>query len=157
MNARAELVTKTHSLKSPNWLFGQKKYEESGNAPKAAKSEIENGASQKEIDLDGYSELNCLSSVDINEEDIFQSCGSVSRYLAVTSVDEASGWYGDTLLGDQDEGNDSTAEADMEAALMDYDRIVADLGIVPLSCKSFAADPSWLTRWIVGEEKVEKV
>ncbi|KAB5511153.1 hypothetical protein DKX38_030187 [Salix brachista] len=84
-------------LKSPNWLFGQKKYEESGNAPKAAKSEIENGASQKEIDLDGYSELNCLSSVDINEEDIFQ------RYLAVTSVDEASGWYGGTLLGDQDE------------------------------------------------------
>ncbi|KAJ6297285.1 hypothetical protein OIU78_022924 [Salix suchowensis] len=185
-------------LKSPNWLFGQKKYEESGNAPKTAKSEIENGASQKEIDLDGYSELNCLSSVDINEEDIFQSCGSVSRYLAVTSVDEASGWYGDTLLGDQDEGSeiykhyaelcqgsamesfehdldiekhyadvlcmnttdvldDSTAEADMEAALMDYDRIVADLGIVPLSCKSFAADPSWLTRWIVGEEKVEKV
>ncbi|KAG5224629.1 phosphoinositide phosphatase SAC [Salix suchowensis] len=158
-------------LKSPNWLFGQKKYEESGNAPKTAKSEIENGASQKEIDLDGYSELNCLSSVDINEEDIFQSCGSVSRYLAVTSVDEASGWYGDTLLGDQDEGSeiykhyaelcqgsamesfehdldiekhyadvlcmnttdvldDSTAEADMEAALMDYDRIVADLGIV---------------------------
>ncbi|XP_011003983.1 PREDICTED: phosphoinositide phosphatase SAC1-like isoform X1 [Populus euphratica] len=179
-------------LKSPNWLFGQKKYEESGNAPKAAKSEIENGASQKEIYVDGYSELNLLSSVDdINEEDIFQ------RYLAMTAVDE-SGWYGGTLLGDQDESSeiykhyaelcqgaamepfehdldrekhyadvlrmnaidvldDSAVEAEMEDALMDYDRIGADLGIVPMSCKSFAADPSWLTRWIIGEEKVEKI
>ena len=67
-------------LKSPNWLFGQKKYEESGNAPKAAKSEIENGASQKEIYVDGYSGLNLLSSVDdINEEDIFQ------RYVYILS------------------------------------------------------------------------
>ena len=53
--------------------------------------------------------------------------------------------------------DDSAVEAEMEAALMDYDRIGADLGIVPMSCKSFAADPSWLTRWIIGEEKVEKI
>ena len=67
-------------LKTPNWLFGQKKYEESGSASKAVKSEIENGASCKEIDVDGYSELNLLSSVgDINEEDIFQ------RYFYILS------------------------------------------------------------------------
>ncbi|KAI5567551.1 hypothetical protein BDE02_13G097900 [Populus trichocarpa] len=177
-------------LKTPNWLFGQKKYEESGSASKAVKSEIENGVSCKEIDVDGYSELNLLSSVDDNnEEDIFR------RYLAMTSVDEASGCYGGTLvLGDPDESSeiykhytelcqgpamepfehdldkekhyanalrmstidvvdDSGVEAEMEAARMDYERIGADLGILPLSCKSFATDPSWLTRWIIGEEK----
>ncbi|KAJ6975538.1 phosphoinositide phosphatase SAC1-like isoform X2 [Populus alba x Populus x berolinensis] len=180
-------------LKTPNWLFGQKRYEESGSASKAVKSEIENGASCKEIDVDGYSGLNLLSSVgDNNEEDIFR------RYLAMTSVDEASGCYGGTLvLGDPDESSeiykhytelcqgpamepfehdldkeihyanalrmstievvdDSGVEAEMEAALMDYERIGADLGILPLSCKSFATDPSWLTRWIIGEEKTAK-
>ncbi|KAH8490145.1 hypothetical protein H0E87_022604 [Populus deltoides] len=180
-------------LKTPNWLFGQKKYQESGSASKTVKSEIENGASCKEIDVDGYSELNLLSSVDDNnEEDIFQ------RYLAMTSVDEASGCYGGTLvLGDPDESSeiykhytelcqgpamepfehdldkekhyanalrmstidvvdDSGVEAEMEAARMDYERIGADLGILPLSCKSFATDPSWLTRWIIGEEKTAK-
>lgn len=60
-------------LKSPNWLFGQRKYEESGTALKAVQNEIENGASHKEISIDGYNELKWLSSVgDINEEDIFQ-------------------------------------------------------------------------------------
>lgn len=28
------------------------------------------------------------------------------RYLAMTSVDEANGWYGGTLLGDQDENSE---------------------------------------------------
>jgi hypothetical protein len=52
--------------------------------------------------------------------------------------------------------DDSGVEAEMEAARMDYERIGADLGILPLSCKSFATDPSWLTRWIIGEEKTAK-
>lgn len=30
----------------------------------------------------------------------------MSRYLALTSVEEANGWYGGTLLGDQDESNE---------------------------------------------------
>jgi hypothetical protein len=30
----------------------------------------------------------------------------ISRYLAMTSVDEANGWYGGTLLGDQDENSE---------------------------------------------------
>ncbi|KDP42390.1 hypothetical protein JCGZ_02447 [Jatropha curcas] len=152
-------------LKSPNWLFGQRKYEESGSIPKAAQQETENGGSHKDIKVDGYGDIDWLSSVgDMNEEDIFQ------RYLAMTSVDEASGWYGGTLLGDQDENSeiykhyaelcqgpamepfqndtereeyyanvlrmntidgidDATIEAEMEAALKEYDQIGADLGI----------------------------
>lgn len=31
---------------------------------------------------------------------------SFCRYLAMTLVDEANGWYGGTLLGDQDENSE---------------------------------------------------
>ncbi|XP_059459748.1 phosphatidylinositol-3-phosphatase SAC1 isoform X1 [Corylus avellana] len=179
-------------LKSPNWLFGQRKYEENGSAPKVTSQEIAIGGSQDDRRVDSFCDLNWLSSAsDINEEDIFQ------RYLAVTSVDEANGWYGGTLLGDQDENSqiykhyaalcqgpamepfendaerekhyadalcmgtveivDGAVEAEMTAALKEYDQIGADLGIIPSSCKSFTQDPSWLTRWIVGEEKVQRI
>lgn len=30
----------------------------------------------------------------------------MSRYLVMTSVEEANGWYGGTLLGDQDESSE---------------------------------------------------
>ena len=52
--------------------------------------------------------------------------------------------------------DDITTEEDMEAALKEYDQIGADLGISPLSCKSFAEDPSWLTKWIIGEVKLQR-
>ncbi|KAJ9167190.1 hypothetical protein P3X46_021858 [Hevea brasiliensis] len=153
-------------LKSPNWLFGHRKNAVSGSVPKAAQRETENGGSSKDIRVDGSYDLDWLSSVgDMNEEDIFQ------RYLAMTSVDEASGWYGGTLLGDQNEDSeiykhyaelcqdpamepfqhdlereehyanilrlntvdvmmdDATVEAEMEAALEQYNQVGADLGI----------------------------
>ncbi|KAG2691271.1 hypothetical protein I3760_08G002000 [Carya illinoinensis] len=179
-------------LKSPNWLFGQRKYEESCSAPKGASQEIANGGSQDDRRVDGLCDLNWLSSAsDSNEEDIFQG------YLAMTSVDEDNGWYGGTLLGDQDENSeiykhyaafcqgpamepfendserekhyadalcmgtvdivDDAVEAEMRAALKEYDQIGADLGIIPSSCKSFTEDLSWLTRWIIGEEKVQRI
>ncbi|KAB2628553.1 phosphoinositide phosphatase SAC1-like [Pyrus ussuriensis x Pyrus communis] len=180
-------------LKSPNWLFGQRKYEESGSAPKVTSHEIGNGGSHNKTGVDGFCDLNWLSSeADDNEEDIFQ------RYLSMTSVDEANGWYGGTLLGDQDESSeiykhyaelcqgpgieplkndgemekhyadalhmgtinivdDAAVEVEMEAALKEYDQIGSDLGSIPASCKSLAEDPSWLTRWIIGEEKVERI
>ncbi|GLU16360.1 hypothetical protein SLE2022_327980 [Rubroshorea leprosula] len=47
-------------------------------------------------------------------------------------------------------------EAEMIAAFKAYDLIVADLGIIHKSCRSFG-DPCQLTRWIVGEEKLQKV
>eukprot|EP00262_Sarcandra_glabra_P009050 TRINITY_DN23035_c0_g1_i1.p1 TRINITY_DN23035_c0_g1~~TRINITY_DN23035_c0_g1_i1.p1 ORF type:complete len:224 (+),score=50.49 TRINITY_DN23035_c0_g1_i1:81-674(+) len=176
-------------LKSPNWLFGQRKYDESGSAPKIGAQENAIGGSQDETSVDDYCDLNWLSSNgDICDEDIFQ------RYLAMTSVNEANGWYGGTLLYDQDESSeiyrhyaelcqgpamepfqhdfekekhysdvfnmgldeagDSLIEAEMEAALKEYNLIGADLGIVP-TCKSLADDPSRLTRWIIGEEKMQ--
>ncbi|XP_057474155.1 phosphatidylinositol-3-phosphatase SAC1-like [Actinidia eriantha] len=89
-------------LKTPNWLFGQRKFEESNPAPKAASQETVNGRSQIEKRVDDLYDLNWLSSSgdDIDEEDVFK------RYLAMTSVDEANGWYGGTLLGDQDEDSE---------------------------------------------------
>ncbi|XP_057465987.1 phosphatidylinositol-3-phosphatase SAC1-like [Actinidia eriantha] len=161
-------------LKSPNWLFGQRKFEESNPAPKAASQETVNGRSQDEKRVDDLYDFNWLSSSgdDIDEEDVFK------RYLAITSVDEANGWYGGTLLGDQDEDSEiykhyaelcqgpaiepfqhdaekekyyadllgmgaieamdsSAAEAEMEAALKEYDLIAADLGIFPKTCQIF--------------------
>ncbi|GFS32318.1 phosphoinositide phosphatase family protein [Actinidia rufa] len=161
-------------LKSPNWLFGQRKFEESNPALKAASQETVNGRSQDEKRVDDLYDFNWLSSSgdDIDEEDVFK------RYLAMTSVDEANGWYGGTLLGDQDEDSEiykhyaelcqgpaiepfqhdaekekyyadllgmgaidamdsSAAEAEMEAALKEYDLIAADLGIFPKTCQIF--------------------
>lgn len=178
-------------LKSPNWLFGQRKFEESGTAPKVISHEVENEGSQNDMRMSGLYDLNLLCSVDdLSEEDIFQ------RYLELTSANEVNGWYGGTLLGDQDESSDiyrhyaelcqgpamepfqhdpeiekhyadllrlgaidaledgAVVEAEMEAALEDYSQIGADLGIIPTRCKSFVEDPSLLTRWIIGEEKL---
>ncbi|ESW03281.1 hypothetical protein PHAVU_011G001200 [Phaseolus vulgaris] len=176
-------------LKSPNWLFGQRKYEEGSSAAKVASHETD----VEESHANGFCDLNWLSSGnDMNEEDVFQ------RYLAMTSANEANGWYGGSLLGDQDESseiykhyaelcqgpalelfqndsereqhyadalstssheivNDTTVAAEMEAALKEYDQVGADLGIIPRSCKSFGDDPSWLTRWLIGEEKVQRI
>ncbi|KAI8531088.1 hypothetical protein RHMOL_Rhmol11G0110500 [Rhododendron molle] len=162
-------------LKSPNWLFGQRKFEESNSAPKVASHETAKGRSQEDKRLEDLYDLSWLSSSgsDIGEEDVFK------RYLAMTSVEEANGWYGGTLLGDQDENSEiykhyaelcqgpaiepfqddaekekyygdllrmgtvdgmddaAAVEAEMEAALKEYDLIGADLGIVPKACQIF--------------------
>ncbi|XP_044510488.1 phosphatidylinositol-3-phosphatase SAC1 isoform X3 [Mangifera indica] len=180
-------------LKSPNWLFGQRKLEGSVSAPKVMSHEIVNREFHNDRRADSFYDLNWFSSVDdVNEENVFQ------RYLTMTSADEANGWYGETLLGDQDEGsemykhyaelcqgpamepfqndlqkeihyshvlemnridvvNSDVVEAEMEAALREYDQIGSDLGIIPTSCKLFTKDPSRLSRWMVGEEKLQKV
>lgn len=66
--------------------------------------------------------------------------------------------YADVLrMNTIDLVDNAAVESEMEAALKEYNQIGADLGILPKSSKSFAADPSWLTRWIIGEEKVERV
>lgn len=176
-------------LKSPNWLFGQRKYEESVPAPQAAANESTNGGHQDELCVVGYGDLNWLSfAEDVCEEDIYQ------RYLAMTSTDGTNSWFGGTLIYDQDENSEvykhyaelcqgavmdpfehdpekekhyanalcmgldgmdeANIEAEMDAALREYDEIGADLGIVP-SCKGFAEDSTRLTRWIIGEEKVQ--
>ncbi|KAH6765123.1 Phosphoinositide phosphatase family protein [Perilla frutescens var. frutescens] len=180
-------------LKSPNWLFGQRKYEDSSSAPKVTSNEAASKGAHEEKTIDNLYDLNLLSpNIESNEEDVFQ------QYMAMTTVDESSGWYGGTLLGDQDEnsetyqhyaeliqgpamepfendlekekyyaellhvntvdGMDDTAiEADMEAALGGYDRVSADLGIFPKSRSAQVADPSQLTRWIIGEDRLQKL
>ncbi|GMP25371.1 hypothetical protein CsSME_00002274 [Camellia sinensis var. sinensis] len=61
-------------LKSPNWLFGQRKYEESNCAPKVASQETANGRCQDEKRVDGLCDLKWLSfSGDVNEKDVFKS------------------------------------------------------------------------------------
>ncbi|XP_059280523.1 phosphatidylinositol-3-phosphatase SAC1 isoform X2 [Lycium ferocissimum] len=176
-------------LKSPNWLFGQRKYDDSNSASHA----VSNGASNGENEVDGLGDLSWISGVpDLNQEDIFE------RYLTMTAANEANGWYGGSLLGDQDESSeiyrhyaeliqgpamepfehdcenekyytelllkgsvdamdDAAIEAEMESAFKAYDQIGADLGIFPKSCKALAADPSQLTRWLVGEDKLPNV
>lgn len=179
-------------LKSPNWLFGQRKYEENVASPEVASGEAINEESRDERAVDAFRNLYWISSNDDgNEDDIYQ------RYLAMTSVVESNGWYGGSLHSDQDENSeiykhyaelcqgptmepfqndtelekhyadflrmdtidimdDVTAEEEMEAALKEYDQIGADLGISPLSGKSFSGDPSWLTRWIIGEGNLQR-
>ncbi|RWW15973.1 hypothetical protein GW17_00020166 [Ensete ventricosum] len=62
--------------------------------------------------------------------------------------------YADALCMELDSTDDALVEAEMATALKEYDQIGADLGIVS-SCKGVAEDPSQLTRWIIGEEKVQ--
>lgn len=180
-------------LKSPNWLFGQRKYDDSNSASKVSTHAVSNGALNGENEVDGLGDLSWISAVpDLNQEDIFE------RYLTMTATNEANGWYGGTLLGDQDESSeiyrhyaeliqgpamepfehdsenekyytdlllkgsvdamdDAAIEAEMESAFKAYNQIGADLGIFPKSCKALAADPSQLTRWLVGEDKLPNV
>lgn len=66
--------------------------------------------------------------------------------------------YADLLrTGAIDVIDNASIEEDMEAALKEYDEIGVDLGIIPSPWKYFAEDPSWLTRWIIGEEKLQRV
>ncbi|KAM3238462.1 phosphatidylinositol-3-phosphatase SAC1 isoform X1 [Capsicum annuum] len=180
-------------LKSPNWLFGQRKYDDSNSASKVSSHAVSDGASNGENEADGLGDLSWISGVtDLNQEDIFE------RYLTMTAANEANGWYGGTLLGDQDESSEiyrhyaeliqgpamelfehdsenekyytklllkgsvdamdiAAIEAEMESAFKAYDQIGTDLGIFPKLCKALAADPSQLTRWLVGEDKLPNV
>ncbi|PKA65063.1 Phosphoinositide phosphatase SAC1 [Apostasia shenzhenica] len=84
-------------LKSPNWLFGQRKYEESANAPKVVPKESTDDNTCDESFASCYAALSWLSSPDDKSEaNIFE------RFLAMTSVDEADSWYGGKLIYDQD-------------------------------------------------------
>lgn len=47
-------------------------------------------------------------------------------------------------------------EAEMEAAVMEYELIGSDLGICPKTFNALAIDPTHLTRWMIGETKSSK-
>lgn len=171
-------------LKSPNWLFGQRKYEDSVPASKVASNENTNEAMHDELIASLFGDLNWLSSAgDVSEEDIFR------RYLSFNSAEQTQSWYGGTLIYDQDQNSevykhfaelcqgavmdpfesdpekekqyeqhyqdslrlgllnpdDAAIEAEMEAALKEFDQIGDDLGIIASSRS---------TRSIIGEVKV---
>ncbi|XP_071737843.1 phosphatidylinositol-3-phosphatase SAC1 [Rutidosis leptorrhynchoides] len=178
-------------LKSPNWLFGHKKVQES--TVKVPSDDLALRRQEDEKKFNDLCDPNWISSAsDTNEEDVFR------RYLQMTSIDEANGWYGGTLLAEQDETSEvyrhyaqfcqnpvmehfqndadkekhyaevvrsvavgcvdnATVETDMEAALMEYKLIGSELGIVPKTFSNLGTDPSHLTRWMIGEVKVNKV
>ncbi|WZZ10772.1 hypothetical protein YC2023_096693 [Brassica napus] len=86
-------------LKTPNWLFGSRKPKESGSATKPDADDSEKGVTSSER-VNDFCNLDWLSQSNDHQEDIFQ------RYLSITSTNEANGWYGGTLLGDQDENSE---------------------------------------------------
>lgn len=69
---------------------------------------------------------------------------------------EKEGHYREALSMDIELTDDAQVEAEMKAALDDYQVIGSDLSIIP-SCGSLAEDPSQLTRWIIGDEKLRLV
>ncbi|CAN6880905.1 unnamed protein product, partial [Brassica oleracea] len=81
-------------LKSPNWPFGSRKPEESGSATRPGADDSEKGVTSSER------ESTISATWNDHEEGIFQ------RYLSMTSTNVANGWYGGTLLGDQDENSE---------------------------------------------------
>uniref|UniRef100_A0A0E0EGY8 SAC domain-containing protein n=1 Tax=Oryza meridionalis TaxID=40149 RepID=A0A0E0EGY8_9ORYZ len=174
-------------LRTPNWLFGQRKHAETVPTVKVIPVENANEGNGEDTNVSLCGELNWLSSADTCEDNF-------RRYLAFTTADVENGWYGGTLIYDQDENSgaykhysefcqgsvmdplehdpekemhyaealsvdiditdDATVEAEMQAALDDYQIIGSDLSIIP-SCGSLAEDPSQLTRWIIGDDKLQ--
>ncbi|GJN39890.1 hypothetical protein PR202_gb29040 [Eleusine coracana subsp. coracana] len=153
-------------LKSPTWLFGQRKHTGTIATARVIPVENPNEGNKEDSNVSLCGELNWLSSSsDSCEEDIFR------RYLAFTTADVENGWYGGTLIYDQDENsgaykhyselcqgavmdpfehdpekerhyaevlsvdiditNDARVEAEMQAALDDYQIIGSDLSIIP--------------------------
>lgn len=73
---------------------------------------------------------------------------------------EKEKYYGDLLhvnMVDCMDDGAAAIEADMETALNGCDRVSADLGVFPKSCSALVADPSQLTRWIIGEDRLQKL
>ncbi|CAF2046132.1 unnamed protein product [Brassica napus] len=87
----------TRALKSPNWLFGSRKPEESGSATKPGADDSEKGVTSSER-VNDFCNLDWLSEPNDHEEYIFQSCIksllALYMYLSITSTNEANGWYG---------------------------------------------------------------
>ena len=65
--------------------------------------------------------------------------------------------YADVVQQSMIENIDGAAiQAEMESAVKEYDQVASDLGIFPM-CRSLAGDPSQLTRWIIGDEKIPRI
>lgn len=88
-------------LKSPNWLFGQRKVEGKGQLCKiATRGSVQYRKRDEEVN-DDCDELKCLFSGDSYQEAIFES------YLAIASTTEVDNWYGKGLLFDTVEDSEA--------------------------------------------------
>ncbi|KAL5230826.1 hypothetical protein ABZP36_029602 [Zizania latifolia] len=88
-------------LKTPNWLFGQRKHTETVPTAKVILVENANDGNREDSNVSLRGELNWLSSsADTCEEDNFRRL-----YLTFTTADVENGWYGGTLIYDQDENS----------------------------------------------------
>lgn len=73
-------------LKSPNWLFGQRKYDDSNSASKVSTHAVSNGALNGENEVDGLGDLSWISAVpDLNQEDIFERYFTLINFSCVPS------------------------------------------------------------------------
>ncbi|KAH9326517.1 hypothetical protein KI387_006695, partial [Taxus chinensis] len=177
-------------LRSPNWLFGQRKVEGTGQMRRnIAQNWLHDKTREEEAVADSHKFKWLSSSGDSCEEEIFE------RYLTIASTTEVDSWYGRGLLFDTVEdseayrhyaeccqgpaldpfGHDAEKElyysealhqvikgvddtsvvSEMEAALNEYYEIGRDLGTI-IPSKSVLEDPTSVTRWILGEEKMCK-
>ncbi|MFS7946671.1 hypothetical protein Hanom_Chr06g00539071 [Helianthus anomalus] len=48
-------------------------------------------------------------------------------------------------------------EGEMEVVVTEYELIGSDLGIYPKAFNALAVDPTHLTRWMIGEHRLNKV
>ncbi|XP_078447268.1 phosphoinositide phosphatase family protein isoform X2 [Wolffia australiana] len=175
-------------LKTPNWLFGQKKDGDSGSNATVAAPKSETSQSKFTINFKEFLDLEFLSSTEITDEEASE------RYQqTVFPVDDIK-WYGGRLLYSKDETSeaykhyseicqgtamnhfscdieqeqhylhalnmelenydDMRTEEQMEAALDEYCLAGTNLGVLP-SCKDIPVDdPSQLTRWLIGYDKL---
>lgn len=77
-------------LKTPNWLYGQRKYDERVSATKATAND-EKG-SQVEPKFDEYWDADWLHDSDVEDEEVFR------RYLKMVSADGDENWYGGNVI-----------------------------------------------------------
>ncbi|KAJ1694472.1 hypothetical protein LUZ63_011170 [Rhynchospora breviuscula] len=85
-------------LKTPNWLFGQRKYEENRAYTRTTPLETAHTTETENLDISAFPELKFLNPLEnSSEEDIFR------RYLSYTSAEEEDGWYSGSLLYDNED------------------------------------------------------
>lgn len=73
-------------LKTPNWLFGQRKYEDSSSAPKIVSNDSANIESQKKKEVDAIRDLSWLLPMgETSEDDLHQRYLYLLRQLTIFS------------------------------------------------------------------------
>ncbi|CAA6668284.1 unnamed protein product [Spirodela intermedia] len=142
------------TAQNPNWLFGQRKNEDCVSTAKVKAHEVESEEPSSTMIL--WYGAGLLYYQDESSEaykHYAELCqGPATEHFGHDVEEEQH--YREALSMGLDCGDVSLVEEEMEAAVGEYSRIGTDLGILP-NCKALAADdPSQLTRWIIGYDKL---